>query len=68
MDPVSFWRFRQKSDWFNAELYNYITDLLKQHCTMILMLMLSTLENVNSSQWHKQWRLTQRTVFFYYNI
>lgn len=29
--------------------------------SMILMLMLSTLENVNSSQWHKQCRLTQRT-------
>lgn len=33
MDSNSFWRFRQKSDWFtDSELYNQITYLLKQHC------------------------------------
>lgn len=31
MDSNSVWRFRQKSDWFTAQLYNQITHLLKQH-------------------------------------
>lgn len=32
MDSNSVWRFRQRSDWFSAELYSQITHLLNQHC------------------------------------